>query len=131
MATPGPDSPVRYLGPIPRSDLLGVAARAHVGLAVVPGDSDDLNIRYLTGASNKAFDYMAAGLALLVSDLPDWRAMFVVPGYALACDPADLASIKAALGWLIDHPEARAETWACAAAPKSRRNGITTPRFAG
>ncbi len=104
---PEPDSPVRYLGPIPRSDLLGVAAQAHVGLAVVPRDTDDLNIRHLTGASNKVFDYMAAGLALLVSDLPDWRAMFVVPGYALPCDPADLASIKAALGWLIDHPEAR------------------------
>ena len=105
----GPDSPVRYLGPIPRSDLLGVAARAHVGLAVVPGDTDDINIRHLTGASNKAFDYMAAGLALLVSDLPDWRAMFVAPGYALACDPADLASMKAALGWFIDHPEARGD----------------------
>ncbi len=106
---PEPDSPVRYLGPIPRSDLLGVAARAHVGLAVIPRDTDDLNLRHLTGASNKVFDYMAAGLALLVSDLPDWRAMLVDPGYALPCDPADPASIKAALGWLIDHPEARGE----------------------
>jgi glycosyltransferase involved in cell wall biosynthesis len=104
---PDPDSPVRYLGQIPRSDLLIVAAGAHVGLAVIPGDSDDLNIRYLTGASNKAFDYMAAGLALLVSDSPDWRAMFVAPGYALPCKPTDLASIKAALGWFIDHPRAR------------------------
>ncbi|MGD9614955.1 MAG: glycosyltransferase [Alphaproteobacteria bacterium] len=103
----GPEAPVRYLGPIPRSDLLGVAAQAHVGLAVVPADAEDLNIRYLTGASNKAFDYMAAGLALLVSDLPDWRAMFAAPGYARSCNPADLASIKAALGWFIDHPEAR------------------------
>ena len=50
---------------------------------------------------------MAAGLALLVSDLPDWRAMFVAPGYALPCNPTDPASIKAALGWFIDHPEAR------------------------
>ena len=106
---PGPDSPVQYLGPIPRSDLLSVAARAHVGLALVPGNTDNLNLRHLTGASNKAFDYMAAGLALLVSDLPDWRAMFVAPGYALACDPADPASLKAALGWLIDHPSARGD----------------------
>ncbi|HEX2150576.1 MAG TPA: glycosyltransferase [Stellaceae bacterium] len=95
------------MGQIPRSDLLGIAARAHVGLAVVPGNTDDLNIRYLTGASNKAFDYMAAGLALLVSDLPDWRLMFVAPGYALPCNPADPASVTAALGWFIDHPEAR------------------------
>ena len=104
---PGPDAPVRYLGRIPRTELLGVAAGAHVGLAVVPGDSDDLNIRHLIGASNKAFDYMAAGLALLVSDLPDWGAMFVAPGYALPCKAADFASVKAVLGWFIDHPEAR------------------------
>jgi glycosyltransferase involved in cell wall biosynthesis len=104
---PGPDSPVRYLGPISRGALLGVAARAHVGLAVAPVETDDLNIRHLAGASNKAFDYMAAGLALLVSDLPDWRRMFVSPGYGLACDPGDRASIAAVLGWLLDHPEAR------------------------
>ena len=35
------------------------------------------------------FDYMAAGLALLVSDLADWREMFVARGFARACDPAD------------------------------------------
>jgi glycosyltransferase involved in cell wall biosynthesis len=104
---PGPDSPVQYLGPIPRNELLGVAARAHVGLAVVAGGTDDLNIRYLTGASNKAFDYMAAGLALLVSDLSDWRSMFVAPGYAVPCDPVSLASVKTALSWLIDHPGVR------------------------
>ena len=63
----------------------------------------------MAGASNKAFDYMAAGLALLVSDLPDWHRMFVAPGYARSCDPSDSASVKAALGWFIDHPEARRE----------------------
>lgn len=105
---PGPESSVRYLGPIPQRDtLLGIAARAHVGLAVVPAETGDLNIRHLTGASNKAFDYMAAGLALLVSDLPDWRQMFVSPGYGLVCDPGDRVSVAAALGWLLDHPQAR------------------------
>lgn len=61
----------------------------------------------MTGASNKAFDYMAAGLALLVSDRPDWRDMFVSPGYGRACDPSDPASISAALNWFLDHPEER------------------------
>ena len=62
---------------------------------------------HMTGASNKPFDYMAAGLALLVSDLPDWTRMFVEPGFGLACDPADADSLSAALGWFIDHPEER------------------------
>ena len=59
----------------------------------------------MTGASNKPFDYMAAGLALLVSDLPDWKTMFVDPGFGLACDPTDADSLLAALAWFIDHPD--------------------------
>jgi spore maturation protein CgeB len=50
---------------------------------------------------------MAAGLALLVSDLPDWKTMFVDPGFGLACVPSDADSVLAALGWFIDHPEER------------------------
>jgi glycosyltransferase involved in cell wall biosynthesis len=96
---------VHYAGQVPRAQLVATAARAHVGLAVMTGS--DVNIRHLAGASNKAFDYMAAGLALLVSDYPDWRDMFVTPGYARACDPTDPASIAAALAWFVDHPAER------------------------
>jgi glycosyltransferase involved in cell wall biosynthesis len=99
---------VRYQGEVPaRSDVVAMAARAHVGLAVVPRDESDVNMGNMTGASNKPFDYMAAGLALLVSDRPDWCGMFVAPGYARACDPADPRSIAAALSWFLDHPAER------------------------
>jgi glycosyltransferase involved in cell wall biosynthesis len=98
---------VQYAGQVRRADLVARAAQAHVGLALVPRNSKDVNFPHMTGASNKAFDYMAAGLALLVSDQPDWRGMFVAPGYARACDPADPASISAALTWFLDHPAER------------------------
>jgi hypothetical protein len=38
-----------------------------------------------------------------VSDLPDWRATFVDPGYALACDPTDSDSIASAFMWASRH----------------------------
>jgi glycosyltransferase involved in cell wall biosynthesis len=99
---------VDYAGQVPgRADLVATAAQAHVGLAFVSCNGNDINMRHMTGASNKPFDYMAAGLALLVSDRPDWRDMFVGPGYARACDPTDPASIAAALTWFIDHPAKR------------------------
>lgn len=99
---------IEYIGMVPsRADLLMAAARAHVGLALMPRHLSDLNMRFMTGASNKPFDYMAAGLALLVSDLPDWKTMFVDPGFGLACDPTDADSLSMALGWFIDHPEER------------------------
>jgi glycosyltransferase involved in cell wall biosynthesis len=103
------DAPVEYLGMIRRADLLAEAARAHVGLALMPFNSDDLNMNHMAGASNKPFDYMAAGLALLVSDLPDWTRMFVEPGYARAANPTSADSIFAALEWFVNHAQERRE----------------------
>jgi glycosyltransferase involved in cell wall biosynthesis len=96
---------VHYAGQVSRAQLVATAAQAHVGLALITGS--DVNIRHLIGASNKVFDYMAAGLGLLVSDHSAWRDMFVTPGYARACDPTDPASIAAALDWFLDHPAER------------------------
>jgi glycosyltransferase involved in cell wall biosynthesis len=98
---------IEYIGMVSRAELLKEAARADVGLSLMPLDSDNYNMNYMAGASNKAFDYMAAGLALLVSDIPDWTRIFVEPGFGLACNPADINSLSAALGWFVDHPEGR------------------------
>jgi len=58
----------------------------------------------LTGPSNKIFDYLACGMALLVPDGPDCQALCVGPGYGLTCRPDDAASIADALGWYLEHP---------------------------
>jgi glycosyltransferase involved in cell wall biosynthesis len=99
---------VKYFGQIPqRHDVLVEAARAQIGLALMPCHGNDVNLDHMTGASNKPFDYMAAGLALLVSERADWRDMFVTPAYARPCDPSDPASVAAALSWFLDHPAER------------------------
>jgi glycosyltransferase involved in cell wall biosynthesis len=93
-----------YLGAFPRKDLLPLCRNADVGLSLMPTTTSDLNEQAMTGASNKPFDYLACGVPLLVSDLPDWKELFVEPGYALACDPADPYSIAQALSWFVEHP---------------------------
>jgi glycosyltransferase involved in cell wall biosynthesis len=99
---------IEFLGTMPfRQDLLWGASRAHVGLSMMPKVSKDINMQHMVGASNKPFDYMACGLPLIVTDLPDWVAAFVDPGYALACDPDDARSIEAALRWYLEHPNER------------------------
>lgn len=101
---------VQYVGAIPlRSDLLLYAAQAHVGLSLMPLISDSINTRNMVGASNKAFDCMGCGLPLLVSDLPEWVDAFVVPGFARACDPGSVESIRSALAWYLENPQMRAE----------------------
>lgn len=94
------------VGALPlRSQMLEYSQNCSVGLSLVPTCSRDRNERTMSGASNKAFDYLACGLALLVSDLPDWRSMFVEPGYGLQCVPEHPDSIATALRRFFENPE--------------------------
>jgi glycosyltransferase involved in cell wall biosynthesis len=87
-----------------REDIMRQCSESDIGLAVMPMHTKDINMQAMAGASNKAFDYLACGLALLVSELPDWKSMFVEPGYGLACLPDEPSSVERALRWLLDHP---------------------------
>jgi glycosyltransferase involved in cell wall biosynthesis len=95
---------LRFVEEMPRADLLLVSRQADVGLAFVPSVSNDVNLREMAGASNKPFDYLAGGLALLVTDLPEWRSLYVEPGYGRACNVEDPASVSAAVRWFLEHP---------------------------
>lgn len=107
-ASCGATDSFRYVGEVSREHLPALMASAHVGLALMPVEGGDVNMRQMVGASNKAFDYLSAGIALLVSDLPDWRRTFVDPGYGIACDPRSVDSVEAAIRWFLEHPrEAR------------------------
>jgi glycosyltransferase involved in cell wall biosynthesis len=58
---------VRFAAPVPRSALVECAAGADVG--VIPYEPVGLNNTYST--PNKLFDFMAAGLPIVASDLPE------------------------------------------------------------
>jgi glycosyltransferase involved in cell wall biosynthesis len=101
---------IETLGFIARRDLLKTAAqKGHVGLSLMPKEPSNINLQHMVGASNKAFDYMACGIPLLVTDLPEWSATFVAPGYARACNPNDPDSIEIELRWYLEHPNERRE----------------------
>jgi glycosyltransferase involved in cell wall biosynthesis len=101
----GLENRLEFLGAIPqRADLLIRCREANVGLALMPLQSADANELTMLGASNKPFDYIACGLALLVSDLPDWTKLYVANGFGRSCDPDDPKSIAAAIRSFIEHP---------------------------
>ena len=78
---------INYLGQVPdHDDLVAVAAQAHIGLALIPRNADELNMRHMTGASNKPFDYMAAGLALLVGQPDRLGNRTVIERMVAQCD---------------------------------------------
>jgi glycosyltransferase involved in cell wall biosynthesis len=67
MAAAGVSDRVRLSPPVPMTDLVREAHAADVGLFVLPGHSR--HNRY--ALPNKFFEYIMAGLALCVSDLPE------------------------------------------------------------
>jgi glycosyltransferase involved in cell wall biosynthesis len=84
---------VNVMPAMPRAALLERAASCDIGLSLVPSASRDPNERRMAGASNKAFEYLACGVPLIVSDLDDWRRLFVDRGVAWACEPENVNSI--------------------------------------
>ena len=94
---------VRFAGAVDPKELDDRTGRSDIGLALMPVTSTDENLRHMVGASNKVFEYLSVGAVPLVTDLSDWRAAFVDPGYALACRPNDVPSLQRAFEWAAGH----------------------------
>jgi glycosyltransferase involved in cell wall biosynthesis len=97
---------VRLAGAMPtRAELMRNCATFDVGLSLLPERGGDVNEEHMTGASNKPFDYLACGLAVLVSDRADWRSFYVDAGVARACRPESSESVADALAWFVTHAD--------------------------
>lgn len=96
-------------GPKQHDQLLDWTRRADIGLSFMPMKTDNVNLRHMVGASNKPFEYLACGLPLLVSDLPEWRKTYVEPGYGRACHPNDPEDIVETVQALINDRESLRE----------------------
>ena len=93
-----------YLGTLPqRSDLMARAAECDVGLSLLNYRSEDINMRHMVGASNKPFDYLSQGLALIVPRAPEWEQLFVANGCAVACEPGNTQQLAETFRWLSEH----------------------------
>jgi len=96
---------VHYHGPVPERAALLDRLRSHqLGISTISSVAADPNLHTLAGASNKAFEYLASGIPLLISRNPAWQALYEQPGYAVACDPENAESIAAAIRPLCDNP---------------------------
>ena len=66
-------------------------------------------MRHMSGASNKPFDYLSHGIALIVPDDPEWRRLYVDEGCALACPSHDAEALAQVFRWMADHRSEVAE----------------------
>ena len=93
-------------GPVSHAALPAYTARADVGVGVLLVGEDAcahprfVNLKHLAGASNKIFEYMAAGLPIVSGRGAGFEALLQEPMHGLLCDGTDPRSIAAALNAL-------------------------------
>lgn len=76
-----------YRGSMDRESALRLLSQYDLGICFMPMKSDDINMRYMVGASNKPFDYLSQGLPVMVNSSPDWKKFYADPGFGLSCNP--------------------------------------------
>ncbi len=91
---------VRPLGHLDRSGVAQIMRRACAGLVTLLPTAS-----YLDALPVKMFEYMAAGIPVIASDFPRWRAIVETSDCGLCVDPRDPTAIAAAIDRLAGDPE--------------------------
>jgi glycosyltransferase involved in cell wall biosynthesis len=90
-ATPGWQR-VRYLGEVPRAEVLIAMRGARCGVVV-----NHPTVNYLDAYSTKMFEYMANGLPVVCSNFPLWAEIVTAAECGIAVDPHDPQAIADAI----------------------------------
>jgi len=101
IAREGLGDRVEIVDPVPPGEVVVEAARASVG--VIPYEPVGLNNTYTT--PNKLFDYMAAGLPVAASRLPELTRFVADREMGLTFTPGDASSLADALNEILADPE--------------------------
>lgn len=90
----GIDDRVHFRPPVPLEELLSHTAQADVGVSLL----EDTCENHRLALPNKVFEYLAAGLPVVASDLPELRRLAIDhPGRIFLADPGDAASVASAI----------------------------------
>lgn len=90
---------VELLGFQCRSKLRDFALCARLGLVLFQPLPN-----YVDSQPNKLFEYMSAGLPVVASNFPHWKAVIEEAGCGLVVDPQKPDQIADAITWLLEHP---------------------------
>ncbi len=93
-------SQVEEYGFVNREEVRHLLQEAQAGLVLFHPKGN-----HVESQPNKLFEYMSAGLPVIASDFPLWRAIVEKTGSGLLVDPLDPVTIAVAMRWILCHPQ--------------------------
>jgi len=96
----GGEGKVEFTGHLSREEVAELLGSARIGLAVLHSSPNHLNSYPV-----KLFEYMAAGLPVIVSDFPLWKEIVEGNGCGLTVNPLGPKEIAEAIAYLLNHPD--------------------------
>ena len=94
---------IRWLGPVPHSEVLGLLQNASLGLCP---EKNILQYNTVDNLATKSYEYMAMALPVIVSDYPYSRKVMQEYEYGILIDPDDVEDIANAMRRITENPEA-------------------------
>lgn len=91
---------VEFFGWADRAQVADILGSVRAGLTILHPTP-----KYLDAYPTKMFEYMSAGLPVIVSDFPLWRRIVDDAGCGLPVDPLDPQAVAGAMQWILDHPD--------------------------
>jgi glycosyltransferase involved in cell wall biosynthesis len=91
---------VRYLGQVPRAEVMRVMAGGRTGLVL-----NHPTLNYVDAYSTKMFEYMALGIPVVCSNFPLWTEIVGGADCGITVDPRDPRAIADAIRALNEDPE--------------------------
>jgi glycosyltransferase involved in cell wall biosynthesis len=92
----GASARIKFEPAVPMTELVAYAAASDVGLMALP----DMSLHTRSALPNKLFEYMMAGLALIVTDLPEMATLVRTTGSGRTISDLSPASIAATINGL-------------------------------
>jgi glycosyltransferase involved in cell wall biosynthesis len=96
---------IHFTANLPLEALLSHTREADVGVSLLEGNCENHRL----ALPNKVFEYVAAGVPVVVSDLPELSRLVHEHGLGWTADPGDPSSIAAALREALTHGHQRTE----------------------
>lgn len=102
----GLDDKVRFIERVPYDELMAYTVQADIGISL----EENLGLNYYYALPNKLFDYIHAGVPVLVSDFPEMAAIVEKYNIGLTTDTTDPQKLAVLFREMIKNEEKR-KTW--------------------